>query len=274
LHLFGRRHAFAYQQEVDGNAAQRHHVRFWPVPQGWILPGGHRVGWVAAGTYDRSVGLSAFTGKVTHKIDADIDIERDYIVNTVRWADPEVGVRVIRDFSTAYHHRNGGGDLIRTDGHLPILDVSGAASRSPAGWPTAPAPREHALPPAPLLAVSALWLLQVAALALVWGLVLLGPLAGELSGEDLISLAMQSTVAGAGAVLCLCTIARFRWARLLLMLLCAGQTIEALATTVNDLSASTLVSCSISLLVLLAISSDQVRTWVSRGRRDPRIALP
>ena len=131
LHLFGRRHAFAYQQEVDGNAAQRHHVRFWPVPEGWLLPGGHRADWLAAGTYDRSVGLSAFTGQITHKIDADIDVERDYIINTVRWADPGVGIRVIREFSTAYHHRNGGGDLIRTDGHLPVLDVRGAAARAP-----------------------------------------------------------------------------------------------------------------------------------------------
>lgn len=40
LFLFGRRHAFAYQQEVDGNAAQRHHIRFWHVPEGWLLPGG------------------------------------------------------------------------------------------------------------------------------------------------------------------------------------------------------------------------------------------
>ena len=43
LFLFGQRQAFAYQQEVDGNPAQRHHVRFWPVPDGWKLPGGFEV---------------------------------------------------------------------------------------------------------------------------------------------------------------------------------------------------------------------------------------
>ena len=30
---------------------------------------------------------------------------------------------MIRDFSTGYHSRNGGGDLIQTDGDLPILDL-------------------------------------------------------------------------------------------------------------------------------------------------------
>jgi hypothetical protein len=32
-------------------------------------------------------------------------------------------VHVIRHFSSGYHHRNGGGDAIRTDGHLPIIDL-------------------------------------------------------------------------------------------------------------------------------------------------------
>ncbi|OUZ05908.1 LssY C-terminal domain-containing protein, partial [Bacillus pumilus] len=88
LFLFGRQQAFAYEQEVDGNASQRHHVRFWPVPEGWVLPGGFRADWLAAATYDRAVGLSAFTLQVTHKVDEDVDIERDYVVDTVRYAEP------------------------------------------------------------------------------------------------------------------------------------------------------------------------------------------
>src|SRR5690554_4052354 len=40
LMLFGRRHDVAYQQEVEANPKQRHHVRFWHCPPGWLLPGG------------------------------------------------------------------------------------------------------------------------------------------------------------------------------------------------------------------------------------------
>jgi hypothetical protein len=123
LFLFGRQQDFAYQQEVAGNPAQRHHVRFWKCPDGWLLPGGRRVEWLAAGTFDKKVGLSLFTLQVTHKIDADTDIERDHIVSTLTAADARVSVDVIRDFSTGYHSRNGGGDSIRTDGDLPIIDV-------------------------------------------------------------------------------------------------------------------------------------------------------
>ncbi|MCR2808586.1 MULTISPECIES: LssY C-terminal domain-containing protein [unclassified Microbacterium] len=127
LFLFGRQQDFAYQQEVDGNPAQRHHVRFWKCPEGWLLPGGRRVDWVAAGTFDTSVGLSLFTLQITHRIDADTDVERDHIVATVTAADPRVRVDVIKDFSTGYHARNGGGDSIRTDGDLPIIDVRALA---------------------------------------------------------------------------------------------------------------------------------------------------
>ena len=123
LRLFGRTQCLAYQQEVEGNAAQRHHVRFWRCPDGWLLPGGHRVQWLGAGTYDRAVGLSLFTLQVTHKIDADIDVERDYIVDSIRYHVPGVGVRVLDNFSTGYHSRNGGGDAIRTDGDLPVVDL-------------------------------------------------------------------------------------------------------------------------------------------------------
>lgn len=124
LFLFHRQQDFAYQQEVEGNPARRHHVRFWKAPDGWLLPGGRRVGWLAAGTFDRSVGFSLFTLQVTHKIDADIDVERDHIVATVLGANPAARVDVLRDFSTGYHSRNGGGDTIRTDGDLPVVDVS------------------------------------------------------------------------------------------------------------------------------------------------------
>lgn len=128
LFLFGRQQDFAYQQEVAGNPAKRHHVRFWRCPDGWLLPGGHRVEWLAAGTFDRAVGFSVFTLQITHKIDADTDVERDHIVQTLQSANPAISVDVIRDFSTGYHSRNGGGDSIRTDGDLPIVDVTGVAT--------------------------------------------------------------------------------------------------------------------------------------------------
>ena len=130
LFLFGRRQDFAYQQEVDGNPGKRHHVRFWRCPQGWLLPGGHQVDWLAAGTYDRSVGFSLFTLQITHKIDENTDIERDYIVQSALKARASIEVTTLKDFSTGYHSRNGGGDAIQTDGDLPVLEVGRVRAKS------------------------------------------------------------------------------------------------------------------------------------------------
>lgn len=118
LYLFDRRQDFGYQQEVEGNPAQRHHVRFWQCPGDWRLPGGFPVDWVAAGTYDRSVGLSLMTFQVTHRIAEDIDVERDHIVGSLTDANPEAAVDWIRHFASGYHARNGGGDEMVTDGDL------------------------------------------------------------------------------------------------------------------------------------------------------------
>lgn len=130
LILFDREQDLAYQQEVDGSPSRRHHIRLWRCPKDWPLPGGHRVDWVGSASYDTAVGVSFFTLQVTHRIAADIDRERDHVVSTVRSYVPESSVSMIEDFSTGYHHVNGGGDKIHTDGDLPIVDVSRVALRS------------------------------------------------------------------------------------------------------------------------------------------------
>jgi hypothetical protein len=128
LMLFGRNQDFAYQQEVRGTPSRRHHVRFWKCPEGWLLPGGAKVDWLAAGTYDRSVGFSLFTLQITHKIAANTDIERDHIVKSLLDSDALITATRLTNFATGYHARNGGGDEIETDGDLPVVSVDGVTS--------------------------------------------------------------------------------------------------------------------------------------------------
>jgi len=122
LMLFGRKQSFAYQKEVEGNPSQRHHIRFWYCPP-----------WLAAATYDRAVGLSVLTLQVTHKIDADIDIERDYVVDDLRWANEAAELEIWPDFFASYHDKNGGGDRVVTDGALHVLDLNEVVPGSDSG---------------------------------------------------------------------------------------------------------------------------------------------
>ncbi|WP_313006588.1 LssY C-terminal domain-containing protein [Corynebacterium variabile] len=125
LFLFGKLQDLAFQQQVAGNPAKRHHIRLWRTPAGWPLPGGTRVDWLGAATFDRSVGFSLFTLQITHKIDADIDVERDYVTSSLMDAGIGAELEVMADFTTGYHARNGGGDSVRTDGSLPVIDLRG-----------------------------------------------------------------------------------------------------------------------------------------------------
>ena len=272
LFLFGRRQAFAYQQEVDGNASQRHHVRFWPVPDGWKLPGGFQVGWLAAATYDRAVGISLFTLQVTHRVDADIDIERDYVIDTVRYAEPRASLRVIKEYSNAFTTRNGGGDVVRTDGTLPILDLTGLHAPEPdqKALATDALSRavSHRMPPPSLLAAG---VMSMAKAAITLTAVLLAIVNGD-SPPDQAS-TLELTVMGAGALcvigLWVFMLAHHAGARIALMVACTVEAVTQLIdlSTADEVSLVVLVGTAITVLILIAVSSDEGRRWVRLGRR-------
>jgi hypothetical protein len=124
LFVFGRKQDFAFERDLDGSPRKRHHIRFWKTPERWWLPGGYQTNWLAAATFDKNVGLSLFTGQVTHKIDADVDRERDFVIGTLKRAKVVSGLTTVKHFTSSYHTRNGGGDMIHTDGALPFVTVS------------------------------------------------------------------------------------------------------------------------------------------------------
>jgi hypothetical protein len=286
LNLFDRQQDFAYQQEVAGSPSKRHHVRFWRCPEGWMLPGGYSVDWLAAGTYDKSVGLSLFTLQVTHKIEEDTDIERDYIVQTVMTGSPEVEVEVIDNFSTGYHSRNGGGDLIITDGDLPIIDVrrldvpevakiehTDSRDKRPAqivfGAAVAFFRGLAFLPIALLLLVIAMIPAQYANLIKLEGVDIDGGRPALIAGGILIAVI---SVVDIGLALAVFT--GRNWARLLLMLSCVVTTTAAFIGNANGSEAvtlaTTLPTVGLSIMVLLALSSHRAREYAARGRHLPK----
>jgi cytochrome c oxidase subunit IV len=283
LNLFDRQQDFAYQQEVAGSPSKRHHVRFWRCPDGWLLPGGYAVDWLAAGTYDKSVGLSLFTLQVTHKIEENTDIERDYIVDTVRAATREVDVEVIKDFSTGYHSRNGGGDLIITDGDLPIIDVRGVDVSEIAKVEHTDSRDKRPVQTvfgAGVAFARGLLFLPIALLFLlipaqyVQNLDIEG---GNIEGGRPALILVGSAI----AIYCLIeiglAIAVFtgrNWARLVLMLACVVTTIIAFVGNANGSEAVTLATSlptvGLSIMVLLALSSHRAREYATRHRHMPK----
>jgi uncharacterized membrane protein (DUF2068 family) len=81
LFVDGRRQDLAFEQQVGGSPRRRHHVRFWLQARPFdARPFDARPLWLGAATYDRGVGLAHGTGAITHKVDPDIDAERDKLI--------------------------------------------------------------------------------------------------------------------------------------------------------------------------------------------------
>jgi hypothetical protein len=124
LFVFGHRQSFAFEKEVHNSPRKRHHIRFWKTPDRWWLPGGYKADWLAAATFDKHVGLSLFTGQITHKIDANVDIERDFVIDSLKHVKAISDEHIVKHFTSSYHSRNGGGDMIHTDGALPFITIN------------------------------------------------------------------------------------------------------------------------------------------------------
>ena len=273
LHLFDRQQDFAYQQEVAGNPSKRHHVRFWRCPEGWRLPGGFPVDWLAAGTYDRSVGLSLMTFQVTHRIAADIDTERDHIVASLTGAEPAARSRCIRNFSSGYHSRNGGGDSINTDGDLPVVDLRpvepppGQAAATPTdSRDRRPAPTSFGAGVAGVRGLVYLLLALPIAFASDAGTVLPSMHRVSPTGAAVVLAILGVLDVGLG----LATFFGRNWARLVLMLLSATAVVVAFVGTTSGGPPPTLgaglPALALSILVLLALSSHRSRQYATRQR--------
>ncbi|GAA1324079.1 LssY C-terminal domain-containing protein [Leucobacter albus] len=280
LMLFGRRHDVAYQQEVAGNPKQRHHVRFWHCPPGWLLPGGAKTDWLGAGTYDTDVGISLFTLQITHRIDENTDEERDFVVASVRDASPEVTTRTLRDFTTGYHSRNGGGDRFITDGHLPVLDVSAVVpdGEAPERGPVVPQTAQDVVDRAPLSIALAVLLIVVSAAVDIIALFF------DAEFRELWALAVDeggrivgTIIALVGGTLTLIQLflawrllRRGHRSRALLILSLAFTIFGTAAGYIQGLDAiglnSTLFSASLMCLALLALTSESAAAWTRKRR--------
>jgi len=117
--LYGRAQDLAFQRAVGRSPRRRHHVRLWAIGE----PGRATL-WVGAATFDRTMGLSRFTGELMHHIDPDVDAERETLLADLGRAG-RLAAREYRDGPQgAMRGKNGGGDPYFTDGKRAVIVLS------------------------------------------------------------------------------------------------------------------------------------------------------
>jgi len=123
LYYQGRHQDLAFEKPVGESADRRHHVRFWEV----LKQGDeNRPVWLGSATFDREVGLSRYTGQVTHHIAPDIDAEREGLTNDLKNSKVVEAVYEVSGVGPTVMGRNGEGDRYFTDGEVKVSrQVSG-----------------------------------------------------------------------------------------------------------------------------------------------------
>jgi hypothetical protein len=118
LYLFNRAQDFGYEQaEAYSVVASRHHFRLWKAPFTW---NGHLV-WVGAGTHDIGFEKDQRNVKVTHKIDPNVDGEREYISETLGRKEMIKSMNYHSPPDPIYEARNATGAPYFSDGRLLVI---------------------------------------------------------------------------------------------------------------------------------------------------------
>jgi hypothetical protein len=118
LYLFDRPQDFGYEQaEPIAMVASRHHFRLWKAPFTW---NGQTV-WVGAGTHDIGFAKDKRNGSVTHKIDPNVDGERENIGGSLQKGGKVKSMSYYLPPKPVQEAKNATGDGYRSDGRILVV---------------------------------------------------------------------------------------------------------------------------------------------------------
>jgi len=117
LYLFNRKEDLAFERPAANSPKQREHVRFW-LWEHHEVDG--RPQWLGAATFDHSVGVSHYTGQITHHIAPDVDAERDRMMADLAKDGLLTRTYQVTGLGPTLYGRNGGGDRYYTDGEIDV----------------------------------------------------------------------------------------------------------------------------------------------------------
>ena len=124
LYLYGRSQDFGYERaEAVMVAAQRNHFRIWQAP--FATPQNQPI-WVGAGTHDIGIERDQRSpNAVTHKIDQDVDNERDFIGATLQQAGQVEAMSYMTRSNPIKSAKTATGGRIQSDGRVLVMVLKG-----------------------------------------------------------------------------------------------------------------------------------------------------
>lgn len=125
LYLFGRAQDFGYERaEAVMVAAQRNHFRIWQAP---FKGPQNQTLWIGAGTHDIGIEKDQRSANaITHKIDQDVDNERDFIAATLQQAGQVDAMAYMTRSNPIKSTKTATGGNIQSDGRVLVIILKGA----------------------------------------------------------------------------------------------------------------------------------------------------
>ncbi len=119
LFLFGRAQDIGFARaDPVAVIAERHHFRLWKSP--WKTTDGDTI-WLGAGTHDIGFEEDRRTGDITHRIDPEVDKEREFIGATLRETGSVAGFGYLRLPVPVREATTTHGGAYRSDGRVLVL---------------------------------------------------------------------------------------------------------------------------------------------------------
>lgn len=118
LYLFDRMQDFGYEQaQAFAVVASRHHFRIWKAPFTW----NNQIVWVGAATHDIGFEKDIRTGKLTHKIDPDVDAERENLADGLNKSGRTKSMTYYLPPDPVQEAKNASGGSYHSDGRLLVV---------------------------------------------------------------------------------------------------------------------------------------------------------
>jgi len=123
LYLFGRPQDLSYARaDPLMVAAERHHLRVWKTEK---MVGGRPL-WVGSATHDIGFEKDERNGGVTHKIDPEVDKERDYLMQSFDATGAFSSAAYVTPANALQEARTATGGSFHSDGRIVVMDLSTA----------------------------------------------------------------------------------------------------------------------------------------------------
>jgi hypothetical protein len=123
-------------QKGLNDMAKRHHVRIWKQPETW---NGEQI-WIGAATRDIDYAYLRHGGAVTHKIEKDVDLERDKILHDIEFTSCADVADYLERPQVPRLARNATGDPMETDGRIALVHLNACSEPRVTTWAGDPLP--------------------------------------------------------------------------------------------------------------------------------------